>query len=71
MRSKLQKIGLVSAGVLLGAALTLNYSAVADREAKQALPLEELRTFARPNDARAQAILKLLPALKKSAKKAD
>lgn len=46
MRSKLQKIGLVSAGVLLGAALTLNYSAVADREAKQALPLEELRTFA-------------------------
>jgi len=46
MRSKLQKIGLVGAGVLLGAALTLNYSAVADREASQALPLDELRTFA-------------------------
>lgn len=46
MRSKLQKIGLVSAGVMLGAALTLNYSAVADREAKQALPLDELRAFA-------------------------
>ncbi|HUW29380.1 MAG TPA: S41 family peptidase [Sulfuriferula sp.] len=46
MRSKLQKIGLVGAGVMLGAALTLNYSAVADREAGQALPLDELRTFA-------------------------
>ncbi len=46
MRSKLQKIGLVGAGVMLGAALTLNYSAVADREATQALPLDELRTFA-------------------------
>lgn len=46
MRSKLQKIGLVSAGIMLGAALTLNYSAVADREAKQALPLDELRAFA-------------------------
>ncbi|MFN0017751.1 MAG: protein kinase domain-containing protein [Pirellulaceae bacterium] len=33
-------------------------------EARQRL--EELRTFARPSDARAQAILKLLPALKKS-----
>lgn len=46
MRSKLQKIGLISAGVMLGAAITLNYPAVADREAKQALPLDELRAFA-------------------------
>jgi len=36
-------------------------------EARQRL--EELRTFARPSDARAQAILKLLPALKKSQSK--
>ena len=35
-------------------------------EARQRL--EELRTFARPNDARAQQILQLLPALKKSPK---
>ena len=46
MRSKLQKIGLISAGIVLGVALTLNYAAVADREATRALPLDEVRTFA-------------------------
>jgi hypothetical protein len=40
-----------------------------DRPAEACQRLEELRTFARPNDARAQQILQLLPALKKSVKK--
>jgi tetratricopeptide (TPR) repeat protein len=39
-----------------------------DRPADACQRLEELRTLARPNDARAQQILQLLPALKKSLK---
>jgi carboxyl-terminal processing protease len=45
MRSKLQKVGLIGAGILVGAALTLNYSALAEREASAPLPLDDLRTF--------------------------
>jgi len=42
-KSKVVIVGL--AGMLAGAAMTLNFSAVADKEAKSALPVEELRTF--------------------------
>ena len=42
-KSKVVLVGL--AGVLAGAAMTLNFSAVADKEASSALPIEELRAF--------------------------
>ena len=42
-KSKVVLVGL--AGVLAGAAMTLNFSAVADKEATSALPVEELRIF--------------------------
>jgi carboxyl-terminal processing protease len=45
MSNKLQKIGLVSTGIIIGVAVSLNFSAIADREATQPLPLEELRAF--------------------------
>ena len=44
MVSKFKQISLVSMGVLIGAALTLNYSAIAERE-PEPLPLEDLRAF--------------------------
>jgi carboxyl-terminal processing protease len=40
---KLFVVGIV--GIVLGAGLTLNYSAVADKEAEAPLPIEELRAF--------------------------
>jgi len=46
MRKKFQSIGLVVAGVLIGVALSLNLSAVAQRDsAALPLPIEELRAF--------------------------
>lgn len=45
MRGKFQKIGLVGLGTAIGVMLTLNYSAVADKDATAPLPLDELRTF--------------------------
>ena len=45
MRNKLQQVGLVSSGVIIGVALSLNLPAIADREATQPLPLDELRAF--------------------------
>jgi carboxyl-terminal processing protease len=46
MRSKINKLGLVVVGVLIGVALSLNYSAIAQREAAALpLPIEELRAF--------------------------
>src|SRR5512147_873563 len=42
-KAKFVLVGL--AGVLAGAALTLNLSAIADKEAETALPVEELRAF--------------------------
>jgi carboxyl-terminal processing protease len=45
MSNKLQKIGLVSTGIIIGVAVSLNFSAIADREAPQPLPLDELRAF--------------------------
>jgi carboxyl-terminal processing protease len=46
MRSKLQQIGLLAVGALIGVAISLNYSAVAQKSATaNALPIEELRAF--------------------------
>ena len=44
MYSKIKQAGLIGVGVMLGAALTLNYSAVAEREIEP-LPIEDLRAF--------------------------
>jgi len=46
MRSKFSQLGLVVAGVLIGVAISLNYSAIAQRDAVALpLPIEELRAF--------------------------
>ncbi len=42
--SRFKQIGLLALGALLGAALTLNYPAVAQRE-REVLPVEDLRAF--------------------------
>ncbi|MEW5893227.1 MAG: S41 family peptidase [Pseudomonadota bacterium] len=44
MSGKLKQIGLITMGALIGAALTLNYSAIANRE-PEPLPIEDLRAF--------------------------
>jgi carboxyl-terminal processing protease len=44
MRATMKQIGLIGVGIVLGAALTLNYSAVAERE-PEPLPIEDLRAF--------------------------
>lgn len=46
MRTKFQKLKLVAFGTTLGLMLSLTYSAVAEKEAKPQLPLDDLRTFA-------------------------
>ncbi|HMM53597.1 MAG TPA: S41 family peptidase [Candidatus Desulfobacillus sp.] len=46
MRKKLQQAGLVLLGLVAGVFLSLNYSAIAQKEAAAPLPIEELRTFA-------------------------
>lgn len=45
MRSKLQQLALIALGVCLGVMISLNYSAVAQRESLGPLPVEELRAF--------------------------
>ena len=45
MRSKIKQIGLVVGGVVIGVAISLNYSAIAQRGAAGPLPIEELRAF--------------------------
>ena len=45
MRSKFRNIGLVLVGVVAGILISLNLQAIADRDAPQPLPLEELRAF--------------------------
>lgn len=46
MRSKINQLGLLICGVLIGVAISLNYSAIAQREAGSLpLPIEELRAF--------------------------
>jgi len=46
MRARFEKFGLVALGAMLGVMLSLNYPAIADKEAKAQLPLDDLRTFA-------------------------
>ena len=47
MKNKLQKVGLVLLGALAGVLLSLNFSAIAQKEgARSPLPVEELRSFA-------------------------
>jgi carboxyl-terminal processing protease len=46
MRSKLQQIGLVLVGLIAGVALSLNFSAIAQKNGNVPLPVEELRSFA-------------------------
>jgi len=46
MRNKLHQVAMVAVGVLIGIAVSLNYSAVAQKEAGAGpLPIEELRAF--------------------------
>src|SRR3954466_10049781 len=45
MRSKLQQFGLIALGVCLGVMISLNFSAVTQREVLGPLPVEELRAF--------------------------
>src|SRR3990167_6593591 len=46
MRNKLQQFGLIALGILMGVAISLNFSAVAQKERASApLPIEELRAF--------------------------
>jgi carboxyl-terminal processing protease len=45
MRSKLQQFGLIALGVCLGVLISLNFSAVAQRDVLGPLPVEELRAF--------------------------
>jgi carboxyl-terminal processing protease len=45
MRSKVQQFGLIALGVCLGVMISLNFSAVAQREVLGPLPVEELRAF--------------------------
>src|SRR4051812_45699550 len=45
MRSKVQQFGLIALGVCLGVMISLNFSAVAQREELGPLPIEELRAF--------------------------
>jgi carboxyl-terminal processing protease len=46
MRSKLQQFGLVFVGLVAGILISVQFSAVAQKEASGPLPIEELRTFA-------------------------
>jgi carboxyl-terminal processing protease len=46
MRSKLQQAGLVFVGLLAGILISVNYTAIAQKESPAPLPVEELRTFA-------------------------
>ena len=46
MRNKLQQAGLVLFGLVAGIFISINISAIAQKEAVAPLPIEELRTFA-------------------------
>lgn len=46
MRSKLKQIGLVFIGLIAGILISVNYSALAQKDSVGALPVEELRTLA-------------------------
>lgn len=46
MRSKFEKIGLVTTGAILGVLISLNFSAYAEKSLMADLPLDDLRAFA-------------------------
>jgi carboxyl-terminal processing protease len=46
MRGSLQKIGLITVGLVAGVAISLNFSASAQKDMSRSLPIEELRSFA-------------------------
>ncbi|OAM51626.1 peptidase S41 [Methylovorus sp. MM2] len=46
MHSKFNKFGLITVSVAMGVMLSLTYSAIADKETKSELPLDDLRAFA-------------------------
>ena len=47
MRAKFEKFGLITVGAILGVMLSLNYSAIAEKDSNnRVLPLEDLRAFA-------------------------
>jgi carboxyl-terminal processing protease len=46
MRNRIEKIGLIGIGLVAGVAISLNFSASAEKEAAQPLPIEEMRAFA-------------------------
>jgi len=46
MAGKLKKAGLIGSGFVAGVLLSLQFSAIADKEVRAGLPVEELRTFA-------------------------
>jgi carboxyl-terminal processing protease len=45
MRTKLQQVALITLGAILGVLITLNFSAVAEKNAAGPLPIEDLRAF--------------------------
>ncbi|MDQ5903318.1 MAG: carboxyl-terminal processing protease [Pseudomonadota bacterium] len=46
MAGKLKKAGLIGTGFVAGILISLQFSAIADKETRTSLPVEELRTFA-------------------------
>jgi carboxyl-terminal processing protease len=46
MAGKLKKAGLISTGFVAGVLISLQFSAMAEKETRNSLPVEELRTFA-------------------------
>ena len=46
MRAKFEKFGLITVGAILGVMLSLNYSAIAEKDSNRVLPLDDLRAFA-------------------------
>ncbi|MEO6422207.1 MAG: S41 family peptidase [Candidatus Nitrotoga sp.] len=45
MRSRIEKIGLIGLGLVAGVLISLQLSAIADKESAEPLPIEELRAF--------------------------
>lgn len=45
MRSRIEKFGLLGAGLVIGIMVSLQFSAIAEKEALAPLPIEELRAF--------------------------
>ena len=45
MRSRIEKIGLIGLGLVVGILASLHFSAIADKDSETPLPVEELRAF--------------------------